>query len=198
MLPVHRFSLILLVLLSVGCTQTPSPEDFSQLPEKKQTPQALYVTAIQAHDMKLQDPDNVYLVDVRTQGEIEFLGMADAVDVNIPYMFNDLSEWDTEKHRYLKTPNSSFSVTLEEKLDDAGLNKDTTILLMCRSGTRSSKAANLLNQLGYTKAYTVVDGFEGDKVKEGKHKGQRLVNGWKNANLPWSYKPAEEKIFLHF
>ena len=194
----RNFSLILLVLLSVGCTQVPSPEDFSQLPIKKQTPQALYVTAIQAHDMKVQDPDNVYLIDVRTQGEIEFLGMADAVDVNIPYMFNDLSEWDTEKHRYLKTINSSFSVTLDEKLDDAGLNKHTTILLMCRSGTRSSKAANLLYQLGYSKAYTVVDGFEGDKVKEGEHKGQRLVNGWKNANLPWSYKPAEQKIYLHF
>ncbi len=184
------------MLLSVACTQTPTPEDFSQLPENKQTPQALYVTAIQAHKIKMQDPDNVYLVDVRTQAEVEFLGMAEAADVNIPYMFNDLSEWDPEKYRYLKEPNSSFSVILEEKLEEAGLNKETTILLMCRSGTRSSRAANLLNQLGYTKAYTVVDGYEGDKVKQGAQKGQRLVNGWKNANLPWSYKPAEEKLYI--
>lgn len=192
----YKFSLILLMLFSSACTQAPAPEDFSQLPEKKQTPQALYVTAIQAHEIKMQDPDNVYLVDVRTQGEVEFLGMADAADINIPYMFNDLDEWDSEKHRYQKVPNSNFSVTLEEKLGEAGLNKEATILLMCRSGTRSSKAANLLNQLGYTKAYTVVDGYEGDKVKEGAHKGQRLVNGWKNANLPWGYKPAEEKIYI--
>lgn len=192
----YKFSLILLMLFSVACTQQPAVEDFSQLPEKKQTPQALYVTAIQAHDMKMQDPDNVYLVDVRTQSEVEFLGMPSVADANIPYMFNDLSEWDTEKHRYQKVPNSNFSVTLDEKLEEAGLDKNTTILLMCRSGTRSSKAANLLNQLGYTKAYTVVDGFEGDKVKEGKHKGQRLVNGWKNANLPWTYKPAEEKLYI--
>jgi rhodanese-related sulfurtransferase len=191
---VYKISLILLMLFSIGCTQ--ATEDFSQLPEKKQTPQALYITAIQAHDMKMKDPENVYLVDVRTQAEIEFLGMADAADVNIPYMFNDLSEWDPEKHRYQKVPNSNFSVTLDEKLEEAGLNKETTILLMCRSGTRSSKAANLLNQLGYTKAYTVVDGYEGDKVQEGAHKGQRLVNGWKNANLPWSYKPDEEKLYI--
>jgi len=184
------------MLFSVISTQVISSEDFSKLSEKKQTPQALYVSAVQAHQMKLQDPDNVFLVDVRTQGEIEFLGMADIADVNIPYMFNDLSEWDTKKYRYLKQPNSNFSVTLREKLEEAGLDKNNTILLMCRSGTRSSKAANLLHQLGYTKAYTVVDGFEGDKVKAGPHKGQRLVNGWKNANLPWSYKPTEQKVYI--
>jgi rhodanese-related sulfurtransferase len=193
---VYKFSLTLLMLFSVISTQVISSEDFSKLSEKKQTPQALYVNAVQAHQMKLQDPDNVFLVDVRTQGEIEFLGMADIADVNIPYMFNDLSEWDTKKYRYLKQPNSNFSVTLHEKLEEAGLDKNNTILLMCRSGTRSSKAANLLHQLGYTKAYTVVDGFEGDKVKAGPHKGQRLVNGWKNANLPWSYKPTEQKVYI--
>ncbi len=192
----YKFSLTLLMLFSVISTQVISSEDFSKLSEKKQTPQALYVNAVQAHQMKLQDPDNVFLVDVRTQGEIEFLGMADIADVNIPYMFNDLSEWDTKKYRYLKQPNSNFSVTLREKLEEAGLDKNNTILLMCRSGTRSSKAANLLHQLGYTNAYTVVDGFEGDKVKAGPHKGQRLVNGWKNANLPWSYKPTEQKVYI--
>ena len=192
----YKFNLTLLMLFSVISTQVISSEDFSKLSEKKQTPQALYVNAVQAHQMKLQDPDNVFLVDVRTQGEIEFLGMADIADVNIPYMFNDLSEWDTKKYRYLKQPNSNFSVTLREKLEEAGLDKNNTILLMCRSGTRSSKAANLLHQLGYTKAYTVVDGFEGDKVKAGPHKGQRLVNGWKNANLPWSYKPTEQKVYI--
>jgi len=193
---VYKFSLTLLMLFSFASTQVISSEDFSKLPEKKQTPQALYVNAIQAHQIKMQDPENVFLVDVRTQGEIEFLGIADIADVNIPYMFNDLSEWDTKKYRYLKEANSNFSITLREKLEIAGLDKNNTILLMCRSGTRSSKAANLLYQLGYTKAYTVVDGFEGDKVKAGPHKGQRLVNGWKNANLPWSYKPTEQKVYI--
>ena len=192
----YKFSLTLLMLFSFASTQVISSEDFSKLPEKKQTPQALYVNAIQAHQIKMQDPENVFLVDVRTQGEIEFLGIADIADVNIPYMFNDLSEWDTKKYRYLKEANSNFSITLREKLEKAGLDKNNTILLMCRSGTRSSKAANLLYQLGYTKAYTVVDGFEGDKVKAGPHKGQRLVNGWKNANLPWSYKPTEQKVYI--
>jgi rhodanese-related sulfurtransferase len=85
---------------------------------------------------------------------------------------------------------------LAEKLEQSGFNKESTILLMCRSGTRSSKAASLLNKLGYSKAYTVVDGYEGDKVKEGEYKDQRLVNGWKNANLPWTYKLPEEKVYV--
>ena len=109
------------MLFSFASTQVISSEDFSKLPEKKQTPQALYVNAIQAHQIKMQDPENVFLVDVRTQGEIEFLGIADIADVNIPYMFNDLSEWDTKKYRYLKEPNSNFSITLREKLEKAGL-----------------------------------------------------------------------------
>ena len=106
----YKFSLTLLMLFSFASTQVISSEDFSKLPEKKQTPQALYVNAIQAHQIKMQDPENVFLVDVRTQGEIEFLGIADIADVNIPYMFNDLSEWDTKKYRYLKEPNSNFSI----------------------------------------------------------------------------------------
>ena len=36
-------------------------------------------------------------------------------------------------------------------------------------------------------AYTVVDGFEGDKSAEGK----RTVNGWKNAGGEWTYKIRE-------
>lgn len=171
-------------------------DDFSHLPKNKQTPQALYVNAVQAHQMKTDHPNSVYFVDVRTQPEVEFLGMATAVDSNIPYMFNDLDEWDAKKGRFTKVPNSNFSVALEERMEEAGLDKDTVVLLMCRSGTRSAKAAILLEQLGYTKAYTVVDGYEGDKLKEGPHQGKRLKNGWKNANLPWSYKLLEDKMYV--
>ncbi len=170
--------------------------DFSQLPEDKQTPQALYLTAVEAHEMKSADPESVYFVDVRTQSEVEFLGMPTDADSNIPYMLNDMSEWDDKKGRFKKVPNSNFSIALEERMEEAGLGKDATVILMCRSGTRSAKAAALLQKLGYDKAYTVVDGFEGDKAKEGDHKGQRVVNGWKNANLPWTYSLTADKMYV--
>lgn len=58
----------------------------------------------------------------------------------------------------------------------------------------SSKAANLLATLDYTRVYSVFDGFEGDKAKKGPMKGPRVINGWKNNGLPWSYKPEQSKM----
>ena len=78
----------------------------------------------------------------------------------------------------------------------AGLDKNDTVILICRSGDRSSRAANLLTDLGYTKVYSVVDGFEGDLLKTGPQAGQRAVNGWKNAGLPWSYKLDKSKLYF--
>lgn len=48
---------------------------------------------------------------------------------------------------------------------------------------------------GFKKSYTVVDGYEGDKATSGPEKGQRTVNGWKNAQLPWSYKLETRKVY---
>ena len=53
------------------------------------------------------------------------------------------------------------------------------------------KAADLLAKLGYTHVYSITDGYEGDKAKQGEHAGQRVVNGWRNAGLPWTYTISE-------
>lgn len=58
---------------------------------------------------------------------------------------------------------------------------------MCHTGKRSTKSANMLADAGYTKVYSMVDGYEGDKAKSGETKGQRTVNGWKDNGLPWTY-----------
>ena len=42
--------------------------------------------------------------------------------------------------------------------------------------------------MGYTKVWSVTDGFEGGTLKEGASKGVRAVDGWRNSGLPWSYK----------
>ena len=46
---------------------------------------------------------------------------------------------------------------------------------------------------GYRNVYTMVDGFEGRKAKSGPLKGARVVNGWKNSGLPWSYQFKAEQ-----
>ena len=77
------------------------------------------------------------------------------------------------------------------------LAKDAHLIFMCRSGsTRSAPAADALYELGYANVYSMVDGFEGGKAKTGQHQGARVVNGWKNSGLPWSYKLNPEKIYL--
>jgi rhodanese-related sulfurtransferase len=77
-------------------------------------------------------------------------------------------------------------------LQARGLTKTDQVVLICRSGDRSAKAANLLADLGYTNVHTVVDGFEGDMSPD----GRRTVNGWKNAGLPWTYKLDKSKMYF--
>jgi rhodanese-related sulfurtransferase len=58
---------------------------------------------------------------------------------------------------------------------------DERILLMCRSAQRSHDAAAHLATLGFTEAYNMLEGFEGDKNAA----AQRTINGWKVRGLPW-------------
>ena len=69
---------------------------------------------------------------------------------------------------------------MEQRLTKAGLTKNDPVILLCRSGTRSNSAAGLLSLYGFKKAYTVIDGYEGDLATSGPQAGQRSVNGWKN------------------
>ncbi|MFK5894301.1 MAG: rhodanese-like domain-containing protein [Pseudomonadota bacterium] len=108
----------------------------------------------------------------------------------------DVESWNEKKHKFNMAPNSNFSIAFADAIKAKGLSKKSKIIVMCRSGSRSAKAANLLNGLGYKNVYSIVDGFEGDKAKTGLSKGQRTVNGWKNSHLPWSYKLAQAKMYF--
>ncbi len=50
-------------------------------------------------------------------------------------------------------------------------------------------AVNALAAAGYTNAYNIIDGFEGDKVADATSPdhGKRRCNGWTNSGLPWTY-----------
>jgi len=167
--------------------------DVSKVPEKKQTSLKLYLTAKEAYDMKKAGADKVLLIDVRTPEEIQYVGnLGEMMDANIPYQFNDISAFDEKKKVYASSLNSNFTVAVEELVSKRGLTKDSPIIVSCRSGDRSAVSANLLAKAGYTKVYSVFDGFEGDMSKE----GRRNVNGWKNANLPWTYNMDKSKMYF--
>jgi len=166
------------------------------LPEKKMTPQGLYVTSVQAYEQLEALADKALLVDVRTRAEIAFIGMPTGADANIPYMtVGSFDEWDEKKHTFQMQPNSEFVKRMDELVAERGLGKERPIYLICRSGSRSAKASKILGLAGYTQVYTVTDGFEGDKAKNGARKGERVINGWKNAGLPWSYKLDKNSMY---
>jgi len=171
-------------------------EKYSGISDKKRTPQQLYLNAHEAFSMKNGLGAKALFIDVRTRAELEFIGVAKEMDMNIPYLFNDFTEWDKERKTFKKVLNPYFAEQVESQLKARGLNKSSPIILICRSGSRSAKAATLLYELGYQKVYTVVDGFEGDVAKEGKNKGKPVVNGWKNRELPWTYQLDKQKMYL--
>lgn len=157
------------------------------IPEKKRSNAGLYLTAVEASEL-LADP-NVVFIDVRSRAEVSFLGLPTRANVNIPYMVMPMmAEFDAEHGSYGLEINPDFPTAFEAWVKEHGQSKDTTFVLMCRSGSRSAKAASLLFDMGFTNTYTVIDGYEGDKAKQGEHAGQRVVNGWRNAGLDWSYE----------
>lgn len=171
--------------------------DGSALPAAKQTRTGLYLNAREAYEFVKGAGGSAYFVDVRTRAEVSFLGMPALADANIPYV--ELAEdasWDDKNGRFKLETNSDFGTELARRLAMKGLTKSDPIVLICRSGDRSARAANLLQELGYQKVYSVVDGFEGDPAKDGPRAGQRVVNGWKNDGLPWSYALDKSKMYF--
>ena len=176
----------------------PGTTTWEQLPEIKRTKLGLYLTPQQAYAMKKANPKGVALFDVRTRAEAMYVGWPGDADALVPFVEHPelMTEWDDKRHMYKLEPNQDFVPELERRLKDMGLARDATIILICRSGDRSSKAADRLQAAGFGKVYSVAEGVEGDTAKDGAKAGQRVVNGWKNANLPWTYKLDKAKMYF--
>jgi rhodanese-related sulfurtransferase len=105
-----------------------------------------------------------HIVDVRAIEERKFVG-------HVPNTLH--VAWQTGP-ALIKNPR--FLRELEQKLA-----KDVVILFLCRSGKRSAAAAEAASKAGFTAAFNIREGFEGDL--DGNQ--QRGSNGWRTKNLPW-------------
>ena len=174
-----------------GAAEAAAPAVAQNVAAGKQTTLGLYVTAREAYEKWKAAPDKVTIIDVRTREEYLFIGHADMA-WNIPFAAQ-LYQWDAEKKQFPMQPLPDFVARVQKiaKPND-------TLLVMCRSGTRSAMAVNLLAKAGFTNVYNITDGMEGDAVKDpdSVFKGQRLVNGWKNTGLPWTYEIDPERMLL--
>ncbi len=168
-------------------TRISSSVDQSRLLKKKKTLLGLYVTAKETIAF-LQSRRDVVLIDVRTPEETMFVGFPELAAVNIPYKLVDPSYgFNAKKRSYDLIVNTNFTADVRAFLKTSAGKNVTTLILMCRSGSRSAKAVDVLANAGVTQVYSMVDGFEGDKDKNGK----RTVNGWINANAPWTTSVRE-------
>ncbi len=188
--------LVVFLLFGVGCTAQKEEEQKKadpsiEIAKHKQTVLGLYVTAKQAYEKWKADPQQVKILDCRTPEEYIFVGHAAAAR-NVPLMFVQ-HKWNAEKKSPAMRPNPDFVSQVKQHFKTAD-----TILIMCRSGARSARAANALAEAGFKDVYNVTDGFEGDTVNdpESPMKGKRAKNGWRNSGSPWTYDLDPELMYL--
>ncbi|MCC6210097.1 MAG: rhodanese-like domain-containing protein [Burkholderiales bacterium] len=106
------------------------------------------------------------LIDVRTIAERHFVG-------SIP---------GSEAIEWTDFPQGQRNPRFLEQL--AGIARgEETVMFLCRSGVRSHFAAIAAAEAGWSAAYNVLEGFEGDRNAEGR---RGATGGWKFARLPWS------------
>jgi rhodanese-related sulfurtransferase len=109
-------------------------------------------------------PDAVF-IDVRSEMEFLFVGHP-RDSIHIPW--NEFPDWEVNP-QFLAQVRRATSV-------------NRPLVLICRSGNRSSEAGLCLEQHGSTEVYNVAHGFEGT-LDEQHHRGS--VSGWRFDGLPW-------------
>ena len=106
------------------------------------------VTAVEAYEMTVTGQAN--LIDTRTLEEAYWVGSpanmaGEAIAYLIPWQFMTMNPDGTKT----KQDNEDFAATIQALFPDL----DAPLILMCRSGGRSTHAGNLLDSLGYTQIY---------------------------------------------
>ena len=129
------------------------------------------ITPKEAWDILTIEEQSV-LIDCRTKAEWSYVGGPTLNQIDKKHL----------KISWQLFPEMGVNPDFQRELTSACPNKDATLLFLCRSGVRSIDAAIYATELGYSKAYNILKGFEGDKDEQG-HRGQ--LGGWKFDDLPW-------------
>ncbi|MFA6958929.1 MAG: rhodanese-like domain-containing protein [Thermoanaerobaculia bacterium] len=184
-------SLLALVALGALAEAPAAAQPQPAVPKEKVTSLGLYLTAPEAYDKWKADPERVKILDVRTPDEYVFVGHP-SMAWNVPLVLQTY-QWDSTGRKLPMKPNPDFVAQVKELFKPSD-----TLLVICRSGTRSAKAVDLLGAAGFKQAWSVIDGVEGDMVEDRASPsfGKRTKNGWKNGGLPWNYEIDPMKMRL--
>ncbi|MDB9751858.1 rhodanese-like domain-containing protein [Gammaproteobacteria bacterium] len=127
----------------------------------------------EAHKI-LQQENGALLIDVRSSIEYSFVGHP-LNAINIP--IKEPPNWNVQL-RFIEQVRES----LVTDVVDNNQSGDVPLLVLCRSGQRSALAGEILIEGGFTNVFNVLNGFEGDKNKNGH---RNTINGWRFQGLPW-------------
>ncbi len=131
--------------------------------QQLQLPYAGAVTPSEACELLKLAP-GAHIVDVRTSAEWTWVGeVPDTIQI----------EWNMSNGQR----NPDFLAQLKQQVD-----RESLVMFLCRSGGRSHGAAALAAEAGYSNAYNILEGFEGDIDANGH---RNTVGGWRKAGLPW-------------
>src|SRR2546423_4000990 len=123
------------------------------------------VSPSDAHALITAAPE-ARLIDVRTRPEWDYVG-------HVPG--SSLLEWNVY-------PDGRRNPNFVDQLRIVAPDPDAPLLFLCRSGQRSDGAARAAAAAGYSKAFNVLEGFEGAKDANGQ---RGKLGGWRKAGLPW-------------
>jgi len=96
--------------------------------------------------------EGALLIDVRTKPEFNHLRSKGSINIPIFYAKNGQRVF-----------NRNF---LNEIYEVSNKNINRKIILICRSGSRTKLASNLLAEQGFSNVYNVTQGFQYDWIKE--------------------------------
>jgi rhodanese-related sulfurtransferase len=124
----------------------------------------------------LAEDNSARLIDVRTAAEWTFVGIPDLSSLG-----RDLWRFEWQSYPGMGL-NPSFVAEIESAVERMDGDCSTPLLFLCRTGGRSEAAAMAMTQAGFSRAYNIAHGFEGE-MDETRHRGNRT--GWKASGLPW-------------
>jgi rhodanese-related sulfurtransferase len=130
-----------------------------------------HLTPLQAYDILAND-SKALLIDIRSNMEYLFVGHPKGA-IHVPWI--DEPDWIID-------PNFS---TIVRQLLLGGVSEDEVgpaVILICRSGKRSTDAGQLLLQKGLKYICHVTQGFEGE-LDANHHRSSS--GGWRHHDLPW-------------
>ncbi len=133
------------------------------------------VSAQEAWDL-IQTNPKAQLIDVRTMAEWNFVGLPDLTSLGRRI---HCVEWQGFPGGAL---NPGFVDGAVRALEGAGADKSDPILFCADPARVRVQQPSRFRAAGYSSAFNVTSGFEGDADREG-HRGN--ISGWKACGLPW-------------